>query len=138
MKSRDTENGPKRHLWHLCSPGPCTQRLPQLSLVSQKQGSATLLVLTFPQLQHICLCACILMGLDYAASFTYLLFLQDSRFYYSSSKKAAAERVKEQQCKLQGNAEELRSPAVARISKLAYHSILMSLVFLQIALILDI
>lgn len=38
-------------------------------------------------------------------------------------KKAAAGRVREQQCKLQGKAEEFRSPAVARTSKLASHSI---------------
>lgn len=53
-------------------------------------------------------------------------------------KKGAAGRVREQQCKLQGKAEELRSPALARISKLASHSILTCLVFLQNALIFDI
>lgn len=87
VKSRDTRSGPKRHHWCLCSQSSHTQSLPQLSLMSQKQGSATLLLLTFPCLQHICLCACILLLLGYAAGFAYLLFLQDSRFYYSSSKK---------------------------------------------------
>lgn len=48
VKNTDTENGPKRDLWRLCSPSPRTQSPPQLSLMSQKQGGAALLVLTFP------------------------------------------------------------------------------------------
>lgn len=35
-------------------------------------------------------------------------------------KKAAADRIREQQCKLQGKAQEFRSPAVARISKIGF------------------
>lgn len=43
---------------------------------------------------------------------------------------ATADRVTEQQCKLQGDAEELRAPAVARIFNLAFRSILITLGFL--------
>lgn len=78
------------------------------------------------------------MVLGYAASFAYFLFFAGQQILLQLLQNAAADRVREQQCKLQGKAEDLRSPAVARISKLAFHSMLMNLVFLQIALIVDI
>lgn len=91
-----------------------------------------------PWLQHSSLCACILVVLGYAANFAYFLFFAGQQILLQLLQNAAADRVREHQCKLQGKAEDLRSPAVARISKLAFHSMLMNLVFLQIALIVDI
>lgn len=44
--------------------------------------------------------------------------------------RATAERVTEWQCRLRGQAEESRAPAVARIFNLAFHSVLTALVFL--------
>lgn len=135
VKNRRTENGPKRDLWHLCNHSPHTQSLPQPSLMSQKAREWN------SPGAHLPLAAAHLFVCLHTWCWVMLqvwLFCYFCGFYYSSSKKQQLKESGSSNANSKGKAEELRSPAFSRISKLAFCSILMSLVFSQIALILDI
>lgn len=130
VKNTDTENAPKGNLQRLFSLSPRTHSTPQLSLISRKQTGAARVVFT-SHVAAVDLFIC-LHANGAGSCFKFCLFsiFVGQQILLQLLEQATADKVTEQQCKLQGKAEELRAPAVARIFNLAFHSILITLVFL--------
>lgn len=102
----------------------------QHNLISQKQGGAAAVVFT-SRVAAVDLFICLHTNRA-GLCFKFFLFsiFVGQQILLQLLEQATADGVTEQQCRLRGKGEELRAPAVAGIFNLAFHSILIALVFL--------